>query len=206
MRKPTQFERDDTSPGPDTASLLGDPPLVRGESADSYDELLARFCGTLRPRDCLEEIWIRDVVDLVWETYRLRRLKAALMTDDARSEIGRILSDHHPQGEALANNWALGGDEAEETLRSALGTAGLSMQTLTARAVTASYCLVKLQQIDRMLVSAEARRSAALRELDTHRGPLAGKLRLAIAREESGASLQPAPSDAPTPADERSRA
>jgi hypothetical protein len=128
------------------------------------------------------------------------------MTDEARSEIGLTLSEHDPQGDALANNWALGGDEAEETLGSALGTAGLSMQTLTARAVTASDCLAKLQQIDRMLVSAEARRSAALRELDTHRGPLAAKLRLAIAREENGASLQPALSDAATPADERSRA
>jgi hypothetical protein len=35
-----------------------------------------------------------------------------------------------------------------------------------------------------MLVSAEARRSAALRELDCHRAPLAQKLRRSIAQAE----------------------
>ena len=52
------------------------------------------------------------------------------------------------------------------------------------RAVAASFNLNKMQQIDRMLVSVEARRAAALREIDTHRGPLAQRLRLAIAQEE----------------------
>ena len=52
------------------------------------------------------------------------------------------------------------------------------------RAVAASFNLDRMQQIDRMLVSVEARRAAALRELDTHRGPLGQRLRLAIAQEE----------------------
>jgi hypothetical protein len=39
-------------------------------------------------RDSLEEIGIRDVVDLVWETFRLRRMKATMMTDAAHREIG----------------------------------------------------------------------------------------------------------------------
>jgi len=64
-----------------TLALLGAPPLIKGENASGYDELLARICATLQPVDCLEEIWIRDVIDLVWETFRLRRLKASLLTD-----------------------------------------------------------------------------------------------------------------------------
>jgi len=40
-----------------TLALLGARPLIRGEDAASYDELLARICGTLRPSDSLEEIW-----------------------------------------------------------------------------------------------------------------------------------------------------
>jgi hypothetical protein len=62
-----------------TIALLGAAPLIKGENSSSYDELFNRICVTLQPRDCLEEIWIRDVVDLVWETFRLRRLKAAAM-------------------------------------------------------------------------------------------------------------------------------
>ena len=167
-----------------TVALLGAAPLIKGENASSYDDLFNRICVTLQPRDCLEEIWIRDVVDLVWEMFRLRRLKAAAMTDQARSEIAGALRRHHAEGEALANEWAAGGDEAEQTLQAALGSSGLSMETLTMRAVAASFNLDRMQQIDRMLVSVEARRAAALREIDTHRGPLAQRLRLAIAQEE----------------------
>src|SRR4051794_4537925 len=93
-----------------TAAVLGEAPLVKGESTRGYDELLGRITATLRPRDCLEEIWICDVVDLVWETFRLRRLKAGLMTDEARFRIASALRSHHAEGEALANEWAVGGD------------------------------------------------------------------------------------------------
>ena len=53
--------------------------------------------------------------------------------------------------------------------------------------------LDKLQQIDRALVSVEARRAAALRQLDTHRSPLAQKLRLAFIQEENASRQVKAP-------------
>ena len=53
--------------------------MIRGENVRSYDQLLDRICATLQPRDSLEEIWIRDIVDLVWDTFRLRRAKASLV-------------------------------------------------------------------------------------------------------------------------------
>jgi hypothetical protein len=191
------------SPPLPTAALLGAAPLIRGENPGSYEELLGRICATLRPKDCLEELWIRDVVDLVWETFRLRRLKATLMTDEASSEIGDALSKHHAEGRALADEWARGGNEAAQTLYAALASAGLSAETLTTRAVVRSYSLEKMERIDRMLVRLEARRAAALRELDTHRRPLAQKLRLAIAQEENGgAGFKPALTDAPRLASE----
>src|ERR1700736_6066392 len=79
-----------------TAPLLGGAPLIRGENVRSYDELLERICATLQPRDSLEEIWIREIVDLVWETFRLRRAKASLMTDAARRGVGSELATNPP--------------------------------------------------------------------------------------------------------------
>ena len=61
-------------------AVLAAPPLIRGEEASSYDALLGRVSGTVRPADVFEEIWVRDIVDLVWEVVRLRRQKAGLMT------------------------------------------------------------------------------------------------------------------------------
>ena len=167
-----------------TAALIGDAPLMKGENTRGYDELLGRMTATLQPRDCLEEIWIHDVVDLVWETFRLRRLKARLMTDEARFTIAVALRRHNAEGEALADEWAVGGDAAAQPLASALGSAGLSLEVLTTRAISSAFNLQRLQLIDRMLVGVERRRAAVLRELDTHRGSVAQKLRLAIVQEE----------------------
>jgi hypothetical protein len=63
----------------------------RGEDTAAYDEFLVRISGALRPADILEEIWVRDVVDLVWEAFRLRRLKANLMTAVAHEGLREIL-------------------------------------------------------------------------------------------------------------------
>ena len=61
-------------------SLFGPRPLIEGEDAAAYDELLARFSAVIKPKDVLEEMWLRDIVDLTWETMRMRRLKAGLLT------------------------------------------------------------------------------------------------------------------------------
>ena len=60
--------------------IFGPPPLLEGESQEVYATLLARVTGTVSPKDIIEEIWVHDIVDLVWEILRLRRLKAALLS------------------------------------------------------------------------------------------------------------------------------
>jgi hypothetical protein len=166
-----------------TLALLGAPALIKGENARGYDELLARICATLRPADCLEEIWIRDVVDLVWETFRLRRMKASMITDATHREIGHTLKREYTGAQETAQKWAAGDAAAATEIEAALACAGLSMDTMIARAMS-SHWIEKMERLDRMLVSAEARRSAALRELDCHRAPLAQKLRRSIAQAE----------------------
>jgi hypothetical protein len=165
-----------------TAPLLGGSPLIRGENVRSYDELLERICATLQPRDSLEEIWIHDIVDLVWETFRLRRAKASLMTDAARRELERQLDTIHPGAHQITIEWAAGGADAAVEVERLLASAGLSMDRIVAHAM--SNALHNMERLDRMLVSVEGRRGAALRELDRHRAPLAQKLRCAIAQAE----------------------
>src|SRR5262245_29067373 len=71
--------------------LFGPPPLFDGENTESYDELLARISAAVKPADILEEIWVRDIVDLAWEALRLRKLKANLMTATAYKGLEQIL-------------------------------------------------------------------------------------------------------------------
>jgi hypothetical protein len=43
-------------------ALFGPPPLIEGEDAAAYDQLLARICAAVKPVDIIDEIFITDVV------------------------------------------------------------------------------------------------------------------------------------------------
>jgi hypothetical protein len=60
-------------------TLFGQPPLLDGEDAAAYDELLARFCAAVKPVDIIDEMFITDVASLEWDVLRLRRLKSSLI-------------------------------------------------------------------------------------------------------------------------------
>src|SRR5262245_17245646 len=70
---------------------LGAPPLIKGEDTAAYDDLVGRIRAVLRPADVIEEIWARDVADLAWEVFRLRRLKASLMRACAYEGMEQVL-------------------------------------------------------------------------------------------------------------------
>jgi hypothetical protein len=72
-------------------SPFGPPPLLEGEDSLAYDELLARVSGDIKPTDFVEEIWIRDVVDLTWEIFRWRRLTTSLLTATMLYDLKSIL-------------------------------------------------------------------------------------------------------------------
>jgi len=78
--------------GPSAAlAFLAISPLIAGEDAAAYDDLSARMSRMLTPSDILEQIWVRDVVDLTWETLRLRRLKAQFLTATAHEGLAMVL-------------------------------------------------------------------------------------------------------------------
>ena len=160
------------SPNPPAAverwDLFGPPPLFDGENTESYDELLARISAAVKPADILEEIWVRDIVDLAWEALRLRKLKANLMTATAYRGLSEILSPLVELGAwDLAEAWAAREKDAIKEVDELLASAGLTMDAVMAQ--TLSNNLEVIERIDRMIASAEARRNASLRELDRHR-------------------------------------
>jgi len=91
----------------------------------------------------------------------------------------------------MACSWATGDEAEAKEVENALLPVGSSLETAMALSVWAM--LNEVERLDRMLVSVGARRSAALRELDCHRGPLARKLRRAIAEAEQSEFAADAP-------------
>ena len=156
-------------------TFAGPPALVAGESPADYDELHARVSQALKPSDVIEQIWIRDVVDLVWEVFRLRRLRANLMAAATYEGMRQILEPLLDSPEWFAKRWARRDESAVQTVEAALAKAGLTMDAVAA--ATFSARIGEFERIDRMTMSAEARRNAGLHEIERHRAGFAQRLR-----------------------------
>src|SRR5215471_14967208 len=91
-------------------ALLGRLPLIRGEDGCAYNELCARIAAAVNPKDFLEEIWVRDVADLSWEVFRLRRVKATLWTSQVAAAIQCALQGvcGEAQAKRISRQWETG--------------------------------------------------------------------------------------------------
>jgi hypothetical protein len=159
------------------------PPLVRGEDAATYDQLAARITAAVAPANVIEEIWVRDVVDLVWEAVRLRRLRAGLFTvgaSDGMAEILRAIGGLRSQ----ARDWAARKPAAVAAVNTQLSAAGLDMDDLTTS--TFAVRIDQFERIERMLAAAEVRRGAALSGIENRR--VAERLRAAALAAERAAA------------------
>jgi hypothetical protein len=159
----------------ESARFFGPPPLIAGEDQAQYEMMRDQISAAVRPLDFLEEIWVNDVVNLVWETQRLRRLRAALLLAAAPEGVDRILRASDPFfGQNVAADWASLQPGAMKIVDAALA-ASLTMDAVMAQ--TLALKIDEVERIDRMVASAEARRNIALREIDRHRATLGAALR-----------------------------
>jgi hypothetical protein len=164
-------------PLPALARALGGAPLIGGDDRAGYEALLDSVTATVAPVDPLEQAWVRDVVDLIWEALRLRRLKAALMTVTAHHGMRMALVAVYPELDVfeLARGWAARDLAATARADAILEAAGLGIDHVMAH--TLSLHIDKIERIDRMVASAEARRAATLHEIAGYRRELAASLR-----------------------------
>jgi hypothetical protein len=164
---------------------FGPAPLIEGEDAAAYDEFLVRVSSAVQPADIFEEIWVRDIVDLVWEALRLRRFKASQVTSGTRAAMTQLLASRlgWPQAEGLARSWAAREPGALASVNEHLAMAGSGIEALAAQGLCIR--LDNVERIDRMIMTAEARRNATLREIDRHRETLGRRLRQAVAEVEA---------------------
>lgn len=178
MPKSPDLPSPSTAKLPATLDFLGRAPLTLADDTSAYDTLLARLFASVRPSDPLEEIWVRELGDHVWEAVRVRRLKAALMTACADQGVSDVLAtlsvpDYFP----LAKRWAAREPDAVAEVDALLAAAGLGMDHVLAQ--TLRRRIGEVERFDRLIAAAEARRNIALREIGHYRAHFAGKLRRA---------------------------
>jgi hypothetical protein len=158
-------------------SPFGPPPLLRGEDRAAYDEFLARVTATVVPADFIEEMWVRDIVDLGWEAFRLRRLKAQLMTAATHQGVEKLLARTLPLDVAgeLARQWAAGKPDVIRQVRRHLGGTRRATETVTAYTLAAR--IDDVERITHMMMRTQAHRDAILRAVERRRAGFAHVLR-----------------------------
>ena len=150
-------------------ALLGPRPLIDGEDGTNYDVILERISTDVAPEDFVEEIWVRNVVDLVWDSIRLRRLKSQLLHAAAHQGLAAVLTPllDWERADQLSGKWAAGDEKAVGKVEQLLDRAGLTLDAVMAQTLAAR--IDDVERIDRMVIIAEARRDAVLREIRSRR-------------------------------------
>jgi hypothetical protein len=178
------------SKGQSPTKLFGPPPLLEGEDAAAYKEILARISSAVGPTDFLGEILIRDAADVAWNIFRLRRILAAYLSAQVWEVVNNKASSlAHAEAKLLP----LEGTEKEEMDKLRDSNSDLSWDALTklyphayekyqelwdsAKAtldmseIQANVMVSNLDTIERfehLIATEEQRFDSNMRELDRH--------------------------------------
>jgi hypothetical protein len=161
--------------------------VLQTESKDDFDKLLADANQDIGPRDFIERQHVRDVVCYIWDIMRYRRIINGLINNELRSAVAQIVRpmlgrpgnlvrfcDNYLAAEDLAFEWMIF-QETKRRVRSLLKEAGLDESAIEAAAFR--KVADDLEQVQRMLRSAEAGRDGALRSIAKYRKSLGDKVR-----------------------------
>jgi len=165
--------------------FLGPAPLLEGEDRAAYIGLLEEVRRQVMPKDAIEQIYVRDVVDLTWELMRSRRIKVALLHRGQVRAIQQLTS---------SENWPGLDADAKYSVRDAVKTSfangmkelakyGVTLQDVNAHAFAAER--ETLLRLDQNMMQIEARRNFALREIERRRASLGRRLGAVINEVEA---------------------
>lgn len=96
----------------DRRQLFGPPPILEGEDARSYTELLDGLYRDAKPAGTLAEFWVHDLACVAWNVKRLRQVQAAFLTAKISER-----ADEKAESRALEEAESLEGPEQEEMNR-----------------------------------------------------------------------------------------
>jgi hypothetical protein len=178
--------------------FLGPAPVLEGEDQDGYIGLLEEVRRQVTPKDAIERIYARDIVDLTWDLMRYRRIKVALL------HKGQVRAIHQL---ASSNNWPGLDADAKWSINAAIKTSfadgmkelakyGVTLQDINAHAFSIER--EPLLLLDQYMMQIEGRRTFALREIDRRRAAL-GRQLISVIKEVEGefaeVQIEGSPSD-----------
>ncbi len=165
--------------------LFGPPPLLEGEDLGAFQSLKRRLFESVKPEDFIEAMSVNDLLHLIWESMRLRKQRAKLLTASEhvglRDLIGPLAGSFSIPND-LTREWRLNGRKASGELADIMKQAKIDREQIQAQTLASK--LETYEAIDRMIERADARRIVIMRELDRHRETLARRIQVAVTQIE----------------------
>jgi hypothetical protein len=175
----------------DLDEMLGTRPILPSEDHKAYDQLTYKFRAAISPKDIVEEILVRDVIDLTWEVQRLKNYKNQILQFNQGSALEKVFDQIFGYGSVkreLIDKWKKGDPEEKEKVNQELTSRGFEISVVDA--MNFRLNIGDIERIDRLIMQAEARRMAHLREVQRHRSFLAEIMREAIAAHEDSKVIE----------------
>jgi hypothetical protein len=157
--------------------LLGPAPLLSWEGPERYERVLAAMAQAVGPRDWIEWVWTKDLVDLGWEAARARRAQAAAVGLAYEKALAHLMGNHRRNlvGDEYRRRIARlssGDPKALRAFRETLDGMGLRSEGVSGEAAGDAAYLLAMDDIEPLgliIARCEARRDAILREMDRRR-------------------------------------
>jgi len=170
--------------------LFDDRPLLPDENEEQYDALLRSIVQQVKPADVIEAIWVKDVVDLIWQAKWLRRYRVQILVQARLKAVEDLILPSFRNSDAsgldlslavstdaLAAGWVTGNKSEKGRVDTILHERGLTAADVTAHGFLLN--LPAIERIDRLSLAADQRRDALLREIERKRASFAQQVRSA---------------------------
>jgi hypothetical protein len=155
------------------------PPLLFTESQEEFDSLVTAMLEYIKPKSIIAEILVNDVIDATWHNMRLQRNRTAMINITYRQALVKLLHEELSvadefRAERCAEEWFKTREGREEVMKM-LRSYHLDETSVEAEAI--KLLGSELEDLDRLLSSAEACRNRALATLSDVQASVAGRAR-----------------------------
>src|SRR5258705_1805959 len=161
------------------------------ESEDEFEALRSNLVEEINPRGIIEHMCVADIAEIIWESRRLHRCKAVMINLNYSAALRSLLEDvlgavNYGKAYVLAQTWFTD-KKAKKEVAEILRRFHLDESAIEAQAIRSLAS--ELEIIDKGLMSLEARRNRAIRNIAEYRESFARKVREGSGRIIEGDSV-----------------
>jgi len=124
----------------DLAGLLGEPPILPGESENRYAALRGEIARTINPKNIFEQMRVQTLTDTMWEEMRYKRFGAKLIDGSRVNALAVLMtpfmSFSHRQAAALAENYYGSDPKKREAAAGLVAYFGITLEMIHAKAAS----------------------------------------------------------------------